>query len=342
MSEICDRISQKRTLENNSVIQPFPNKNMLLEVTNACNHKCIFCANRKMSRKKRMIDIEFSKRILLEAYELGMREVGFYSTGEPLLNTHLDLFIQAAKNIGYTYVYITTNGALADLKTMKKLLAAGLDSIKFSINAINRLSYEFIHGSDDFNKVIRNLKELSEYRNTAHGKFKIFVSYISTKYTKENEAVIKEYFTPFCDGVAIMNAGCHHGLTIETKEYLMDEKEPSKKVQMPCSMPFKGVYITCEGYLTACCSDFQNYLAYADLNKVSLKDAWNNECIQKLRKQMLDGKVQNTLCYNCVYETIAPISPLDVSLATKIDDAMYNADEVANRVIQFKKMRGDE
>ena len=69
-------------------------KNMLLEVTNICNHSCVFCANSKSSRKKGYIDEEFAKRILREAYKLGTREVGFYSTGEPLLNKNLEIYIR--------------------------------------------------------------------------------------------------------------------------------------------------------------------------------------------------------------------------------------------------------
>mgnify|MGYP005838086685 CR=1 FL=1 len=38
---------------------PFP-KNMLAELTNTCNHRCIFCANRKMTR---LIPTEMRKRL---------------------------------------------------------------------------------------------------------------------------------------------------------------------------------------------------------------------------------------------------------------------------------------
>lgn len=47
-----------------------------------------------------------------------------------------------------------------------------------------------------------------------------------------------------------------------------------------CSM--KG---TCEGYLTLCCVDYQNYLAVADLNTESLNEAWNNAYARELRRK---------------------------------------------------------
>ena len=30
---------------------PFPKTNFLMELSNACNHECIFCAHQKMQRK---------------------------------------------------------------------------------------------------------------------------------------------------------------------------------------------------------------------------------------------------------------------------------------------------
>lgn len=116
-------------------------KNMLLEVTNICNDCCIFCANQKSTRKRGFIEKELAKKILKEAYELGTRDVGFYATGEPLVNKDLEEYIRYAKELGYKYTYITTNGALMDKERAKSIIDAGIDSVKFSINASNKKDY---------------------------------------------------------------------------------------------------------------------------------------------------------------------------------------------------------
>lgn len=71
---------------NVSLFPDFPTKNLLIEVTNMCNNRCIFCGNRKMLRKKGFIKYKIVENALKQAFELGMREVGFYATGEPLLD----------------------------------------------------------------------------------------------------------------------------------------------------------------------------------------------------------------------------------------------------------------
>lgn len=75
-----------------------------------------------MKRKRKLIDKNLVFRILQEAYELGTKEVGFYMTGESLLDKNLGSYILLAKKIGYNYVYITTNGLLLDEKKLMNLL----------------------------------------------------------------------------------------------------------------------------------------------------------------------------------------------------------------------------
>lgn len=323
----------------------FPKKGMLIEITNLCNDACIFCFNKNMVREKGFIDPKLVDKVLNEAYELGMREVGFYTTGEPLLNKKLEDYIYKAKNIGYKYVYITTNGVLADISRMKKLIEKGLDSVKFSINAIDSDEYKFIHGKSDFEKVIANLKELYDYKLKNNIPINIFVSYIKTKYTEKSITEIEEFFNNICDEVAIMNVENQGGLQPEINDLLLSESdvELDTTKKMPCSYPFKSVIITREGYLTACCLDFQNYLAYADLNKVSLEEAWNNEIIRKLRRKQLESDPSNTICSNCVYNSnIRPI-PLIKELSSKFEYNNFSDREcLVKRINDFLNFKNNK
>lgn len=140
-------------------------------------------------------------------------------------------------------------------------------------------------------------------RKEKNKNFKIFVSYISTRYTDYSVAIIKDNFKKYCDEIVIVNVRNQSGMMPEIN-HLLSCKNKDNKIQaermVPCHYVFDTINITCEGYLTACCTDFENYLAYADLNKVSLKEAWNNEIITLLREKHLENKLNNTLCYNCI------------------------------------------
>ncbi len=338
MNDLSLRLKEISCVKDYNLFPTFPTKNLLIEVTNACNCNCIFCANRKMQRKRRFIDEKFAFKVLRDAYELGTREVGFYTTGEPLLNPNLPYFIKEAKSIGYNYVYITTNGILLNDKFTLLLVNSGVDSIKFSINAINDEDYKFIHGVDCYNVVINNLKKLYNFRKDNNLHFKIFVSYIATKFTDYGVELIKDYFKDYCDEVAIINVRNQSGMMPEVNS-LLSCKKNDDKVQaerlVPCHYVFDTVNVSCEGYLTACCADFENYLAYADLNVVSLKEAWHNQIITNLRMKHLNNNLCGTLCDNCIYSLKNVPEPLSSDLITsKITQQVFSDESVYKRILK--------
>ncbi|MBU1568310.1 MAG: radical SAM protein [Proteobacteria bacterium] len=287
---------------------PFP-KSMLVEVTNACNHACIFCANSKMTRKKGAIGRQLLLSVLAQAYELGTREVGFYSTGEPFLYKDLEWALREAKKVGYQYIYLTSNGALANLERMKVLIASGLDSIKLSINAASRAIYKSVHNRDDFDKVIKNLANIKEYRDREGVTLAIYVTYVITDKNAEEVELAREILGPKCDELLFFQEGNQGG-------YMSHRGNPAG-ANLPCSLLFNRFHVTCEGYYTMCCVDYQNYLAVEDLNDVSVLDAWNSNIAVGMRKRHLASSVADTLCANCVECATREVAPLVPHLATK-------------------------
>lgn len=297
---------------------PFPYTNFLIETSNACNHSCIFCAHQKMKRKIGKIKPEFVYNILQQAYDLGTREVGFYATGEPFLVNELPDYIKKAKEIGYTYVYLTSNGSLAIPKKIREVLDAGLDSLKFSINAPERKMYAFIHGKDDFDTVVENLKYLNEYRSISGSKCKIFVTGILTRYTQNMKDTYFEVFGEMADEIVFKNVYNQGGYMPEIDMLLKctDDNEQHRR----CNLPFDAISITCEGYLSVENADFENMLVVADLNKVSLKDGWYGEKMKKIRQAFLNDKLDGTLCDGCVHHQYRPAKPITPELATINED----------------------
>lgn len=301
-------------------------KNMLVELSNNCNSNCLFCCNSKMTRHRGEIDFDFLSKILDEAISIGITEVGFYTTGEPLLYSKINEAVSYSKKIGFKYIYITTNGILAEKNKIEELVKSGLNSIKFSINAITRNDYKFIHGVDKFDQVIKNLKEIYELRKIKNLDFKIFVSYIATKYTDYGKIEITDFFRNYCDEIIVVNVRNQSGMMpLETKK--LKCKVENDKVQaarlLPCHYLFNVLNISYEGYLTGCCTDFQNYLAYANLHETSIEKAWHNDVVTNLRIQHLKGVLDNNLCYNCINHSLDLPQPLCKEYATIFDKQCY-------------------
>ena len=317
---------------------PFP-KNMLLEISNMCNHDCIFCAHSKSTRQLGRINKSFAEKILQDAYNAGTREVGFYCCGEPLIDVNLEHYISFAKKIGYEYTYITTNGALLDEGRMISLVSAGIDSIKFSINAANRDTYLLIHGKDDFDAVCENLKRLYTYRDTLKRKFKLFISCILTKFTIDEKKQFEDLFGEYCDEIEFFHCVNQGGVMPEIEKLLTIDGTKTDGAGLgngKCYLPFNKLHVSYEGYLTICCTDFQNYLAVADLNKESIEDAWRNEQIKEIRRKFLTGEYGTLLCRNCLENKVCSTKPVLDELATSVDIIKWTKEEdIRSRVDHF-------
>lgn len=208
-----------------------------------------------------------------------------------------------------------------DIEKAKELISSGLDSIKFSINGGSAESYKNIHGKDDYHKVIENLKSLSNYKRSNGLKFAIYISFVVTSVTKEEKNSFYLDMKEYADDIVFTNVRNQAGLMYDdVTQLLVDDPRANIKDRVPCPQVFNAITITCEGFVSACCADFQNYLIVGDLRKQSLKEIWQSESFCGLRKAHLQQNLENTLCYNCVYHANKKVKPLTEMYATMIRD----------------------
>src|SRR3989344_627168 len=145
--------------KNHPLEVKIPN-NIMIEVTNLCNLKCQMCYNQRMKRKKGFMPFSLFKKIVDQAVDLSIENMGLYTTGESFLHPEIFKFIKYAKQTGIKYVYITTNGQALDDEKIKKIFASGLDSIKFSIDAGNKKQYESLKIGASWDKLVTTVKSL--------------------------------------------------------------------------------------------------------------------------------------------------------------------------------------
>ena len=280
---------------------------MLIEIANVCNHRCSFCAYPKMSRPSNFIDINVFNSIAQEGFDLGAREIGLHGASEPLTCKDLATHIKTCSDIGYEYIYCTTNGTLGTPKKWMSYIDAGLDSIKFSINAGDAETYKKIHGRDHFQRALNSLKFVSEYRKIHNLDLYLAVSFVEVPENAESFSTLKRIVEPLVDEVFYAIAANQSGQ--------MPNLEIAPTIPEICHIPFNQVNITREGFLRGCCNDYQNMLVMDDINKVSLKDAWAGKNAREFRRKHLENNLCGTLCYNCMHGKSEPVNALRVDLA---------------------------
>lgn len=322
-------IAKQREKECISIHPSFP-KIIKIDICNTCNYACVFCPQSKQYKKRGMINDELCRRIILDSYNEGAREICLSSTGEPLLNTKLEEYISYAKTLGYDYVFFNTNGYLMDRERGKNLLQAGVDSIKVSINAGSVNTYELVHGVNGYERVIANLISLYNSREEMGSACKIYVSYVAVKQTIVEAEELKLRIEKYCDDFVVMNANRRGGSISEIDQGLYSGQDDFS-FEWPCSQLFNNLYVSAEGYVNVCSQDFENLTVVADLNYVSVKEAWNNAKFTEYRKRYLEKNLDGTLCKNCIFCCNDKVVPLDEEKAY-FPESLERKQNLENRI----------
>lgn len=312
--------SKRLDVDFNNLYPPFP-REVFLDLNNTCNSRCCFCSNSKID-KPAYLDKALGFELLRDFFECGTREVGLYATGEPFLRQDLAEFVREAKSIGYEYVFLASNGILSTPKRAQPILEAGLDSIKFSVNAGTSQSYKKVHGVDYFDRVIENIRWFYRFRSKSGLSYRIYVSMVPLSSTKDEWPLLSALLADFVDEIDCRGCSNQGGNMLENnlteeidKRNLLGSLSKGQACSGKCPDVFFRCTVTPQGYLSACVVDYRNYLVVADLRKTHIRDVWHNDSYVALRKKHSQGDVRGIICYNCLNNCDTLVQPLNREFA---------------------------
>lgn len=318
-SHVGARLLKMIAESKRDLLPPFP-RQIQVETSNICNHACEFCAYTKMERPKRHMDRGLFERLVTEAYQCGAREIGLFAGAEPLTCKWIDQYIVLCREIGYEYIYISTNGALADQDRFRKILDAGLSSVKFSVNGGDRETYKLVHGRDDFDKVIANIRFVIEHRRTLPRPVYVGVSFVGMPNTEHTLDNLRRLIGAEVDEILYYEASNQSG-------QMGDLPDPPYR---DCHLPFNKAHFSLEGYLKACCNDYENFLAIEDVKAMPMMEAWHSQRFQQLRRRHVDDDLEGTVCANCIRASKRQPRPINRELVPRSD---FWRDEVTDEGI---------
>ena len=291
-------------------------KSVKIELTGRCNYRCGFCALRsrdKQPTKKEDMNLDFFKGITREMHNSGVEEIGLFYLGESLMAP--ELVVQACQwlkwELGMPYVFLTTNGSLAGERLIHALMNAGLDSLKFSINAADYEQFEDVMGVKKklYQQAIRNVRRAYNIRETAGYKTKLYASSIMYDGDQQEkmEKLVSEQIAPFVDE--------HYWLPLYSMGSVATQREeelgyrPTAGNQgrigglvkpLPCWSAFTEGHVRSDGMVSLCCFDADGRFEIGNLHKSSWMAIWHNDEFTRIREAHLKEDLSGTVCEECV------------------------------------------
>ncbi len=159
------------------------------EVTNKCNHQCVFCyhhspllldrddeyfkthkfnpelVKRPKEWHNQMLDYNFFKRYVKEIKATNCKYIQLGGGGEPFTHPDIMKMLRLLKKNGFT-VQVFTNFTLMDKARLKEIISLGVDVLEVNISAATPETYARIHhtGKSTFLKLIKDLKYVSKFK----------------------------------------------------------------------------------------------------------------------------------------------------------------------------------
>lgn len=271
-----------------------------IETVNACNARCPMCTIADWERGfKPMTDTLF-KKIADEVIENKhlLNRVSLYRDGEPLIDKKMASRVAMLKDGGVDNVMISTNVSLLNEKASTDLLTAGLDTIIFSIDSLDKEVFEAIRVRLVLEEVLENARRFIELRNQIRPQTKVWVRMIRQEENKDEWPEFHRYWSELLsekDRVYFHNIFNWGG---QLKDYtpISQSYEPG----LPCVALWSLLVIFCNGDVPLCNVDFNNKFPTGSVATNTIQEVWKSKIMMERREWHLTGqKDKISMCQNC-------------------------------------------
>ncbi len=269
-----------------------------IEITNYCNLKCTMCTRTtEMTRPLRNMSLHEFKKIVDDVKE-DTEFIWLQDLGEPLLHTDVYHMIEYCKQNGVK-VGISTNATMLTKTASERLLHSGIDYIIFAFDGATKETYEKIRVGANYKTVVANIKQFLEMKQAVQSKIFVVLQCIAMNKTLEEVHIFKKMWNiPCVDAVRIRQL-THSGIG-----------QFKNNARGPCYWLWRDPHIKSNGSFVPCCQDTNADLAVGNAKDHNVKELWNSQKMQELRKMHVEGRADEIpACKNCnMYQPILPFA----------------------------------
>lgn len=275
-----------------------------LELASICDLACPHCFREYLATPDKIMNIEFAKKIILDAINNNVPSMKFNWRGEPLLNSSLGKLVKFAKDKGMLETIINTNATNLTEKKGLELINSGLDYMIYSFDGGTKKTYESLRPGrfheNKFEKVIQNIKNFNDLKKKLKTKFPYTkIQMVLMDSNRDEVDNFFEIFEPIVDEVTVTPYQERGGnlkdldknnLNILEK-YFIDNNLPKDTPYMidgennlfvslgrkTCEQLFQRLMVTYDGKAGMCCNDWGAQYNIGYLNELGFESRKEEE-----------------------------------------------------------------
>lgn len=280
-------------------VPSFPNY-ICLEVTNACNLRCVHCLYQggKKSHYERSIghiDLKLSLKILDQLKE-NNAGVMLNGDGEPLLHPNFHEIAQYATRLELPEIFFNTNGTLFSKNFTDEFIKYYKGSVSFSLDGFKE-SHERLRVGSSYDKVKTNIEYLLQGIQEKNAPIKVSVAYCNYDQPVEEKDAFIKYWIERVYSVSIGE--------VYNKDYQLISKQINRqkyKERLKCEIPWSTFIVRYDGIVVPCSNCFSSgavHLHLGDSNNQALKKIWHGKKLKDLRYNTRKWQIKGTICEKC-------------------------------------------
>ena len=261
---------------------PLPSE-ILIENTNCCNAHCVMCPRETLTRRRGFMEFGLFEKIIREVSSVKRRPiVHLHGFGEPLLDESLPERIMLAKACGIKHTYLVTNASLLFPETSRKIINAGLDTMKISFYGADEESYQATMRGLDFKVALHNIREFVKIRKELKKRTpKLILQCLphaaDEAKTEECQSLWRSVLDTSAgdrlNRIALHNYGGGRAYN-----------RVGERIVSVCFYPWTALSVLWDGKAVTCCMDYNGVQEVGDLNSQSVKDIWNGPVLCAIRR----------------------------------------------------------
>jgi spiro-SPASM protein len=278
--------------ENPGVLYTGPSY-LEIELTGACDLKCIFCYRESIEKEHGHLPISLLEKTVNEMREFSLPyTLCFGGSGEPLMHPE---FYRAAELVLKEEIVekliVETNGILANANYWKfaEENNSRLTTI-ININGLDSETYTNLHGSDHFQIVLKNIEELKKREKDTDNLF------IQVMKINETEPFLDRYYDFWEEKkvkIILQKQNVYLG-RIKDRRY----SDLSPIVRTPCWHLQRDLYIHSDGKVGFCKQDIDEGITGTHLSEKKLPEIWKlrEDAFKNDYNQIYPGKPDCSQC----------------------------------------------